>query len=202
MHTTRVLAALITAGVLGTTAAHAQSQTPRPQGAAGSDIVTINAYGGGFSPAADLTADERFGRSGTVGGAVTLWVHPVVGVRGNLLYARTDVPAAAPDPLAGENPNVWAYSGDLVLRLPRTAANGRDTWFPYIVGGLGAKTYSFDTLSTETDFSGNFGAGIEYRFAQWGLQGEVRDIVSRFDRFGVDRTQHDVVWTAGITLSF
>ncbi len=200
LHARRILTVLLALGALGATAV--QAQTLRLPGAAGNDVLTLNVYGGGFSPAADLTADDRFQSSGTVGGALTLWVHPNVGLRGNVLYARTDLPSAAPEPLPGENPNVWAYSGDLVLRLPLAAGNGRDTWFPYILGGLGGKMYDFDTLSTETDFASNFGAGIEYRFAQWGLQAEVRDIVSRFNRLGVDRTQHDVVWTAGITLSF
>lgn len=201
LKTRGILAAFVTAGTLAAAALHAQ--TPAPLGGAGNDIVTINAYGGGFSPATDLTtSNSRFRNSGTVGGTVTLWAHPNVGIRGNLLYARTDAGSGAPDALAGERPNVWAYSGDLVLRMPFAARNGRDTWFPYVVGGLGGKTYEFDTLDTETDFAGSFGAGLEYRFGPWGVHAEVRDIVTSFDRFGAEKTLHDVVWTAGIGWSF
>ncbi|HSL70274.1 MAG TPA: hypothetical protein VK864_08515, partial [Longimicrobiales bacterium] len=83
-------------------------------------------------------------------------------------------------------------------RLPLSAGQ----WFPYVVAGAGGKTYDFDLNDRETDFAGNFGGGIEYRFARWGIQAEVRDVVSKFERFGVNETQHDIAWTAGLTLSF
>jgi hypothetical protein len=196
----RLIAGVAVAAALGASAA--QAQTLGPNGAAGNDLITLNAYGGGFSPTSSLTPGADFRNSGTVGGAVTLWLHRNVGVRGNVLFARTDVSPGAPEPLANEAPNIWAYSGDLVLRLPLSAGNRRDTLFPYVVGGLGAKTYDFDRNGTETDFAGSFGGGLEYRFARWGIQAEVRDVVSKFDRFGADRVQHDFVWTGGITLSF
>jgi hypothetical protein len=198
LRTLRFLNVLIAVAAVAGTELHAQVLGPR-QGVG--EIVTVNAYGGGFSPTADLTTDGSFGNSGTVGGAVTLWLHGNVGIRGNVLFARTGVDGVAPEEVIGENPNVWAYSGDVLLRLPLAAANGRDVWFPYVVGGLGGKTYAFDA-GRETDFAGNFGGGLEYRFDRWGIQAEVRDIVTKFDRFGVDRVQHDLVWTAGITLSF
>lgn len=195
----RALTLLLTTGALSATAAAAQADGPR--GAAGNDIVTINLYGGGYAPTASLAPESEFDDSGTVGGAATVWVHRNVGLRANALFAKTDAPSGVPDPLGGESPNVWAYSGDLVLRLP-LSVGGRATWFPYVVGGLGGKTYDFEDADTETDFAGNFGGGIEYRFNQVGLQAEVRDVVSSFERFGIDEVQHDVVWTAGITLSF
>lgn len=201
MHAMRALTLLFALGALGATAA--QAQTTGPKGAAGSDIFTINVYGGGYAPTASLTPGSEFDDSGTVGAAGTLWVHRNVGVRANVLWARTDAPAGAPAPLGGERPDVWAYSGDVVLRLPLEVGNGQ-TWFPYVVGGLGAKTYDFERedMDTETDFAGNFGGGLEYRINRVGLQAEVRDIVSSFERFDIDETQHDVVWTAGLTVSF
>jgi len=76
-------------------------------------------------------------------------------------------------------------------------------WYPYVVGGLGGKTYDFDRLDAKTDFAGNFGGGIEFRFNRnWGIQAEARDFVSSFDRLGIDSTQHDIVYTGGISLSF
>lgn len=199
----RALALLLTMGALGAADVQAQAQTEGLPGAAGSDIFTINVYGGGFAPTAGLATESGFDDSGTVGAAATVWLHRYVGVRANGLYARTDAPAGVPAPLDGERPDVWAYSGDVVLRLPLTVGNGH-TWFPYVVGGAGGKTYDFEEegMESETDFAGNFGGGIEYRIKQVGLQAEVRDIVSSFERFEIDETQHDVVWTAGITLSF
>lgn len=76
---------------------------------------------------------------------------------------------------------------------------------PYLLGGLGAKTYDFDVAETETDFQRNIGAGLEYRLPhqrQWGLVLEVRDFISTFEVGPVDNTQHDIVWTGGIRLNF
>jgi len=193
-------AAAALAAAMAATSAEAQVFGP-PQGA-GNDVLTLNLYGGGYSPASSLAPGADFRNSGTVGVAATLWVHSFVGVRANGLFARTDASQGVPEGLEDERPNIWTYSGDVVLRYPLSTGNGRDTWFPYLVGGLGGKTYSFDGAGRETDFAGNVGAGIEYRFGRWGIQAEVRDIISTFDRFGVDKTQHDVVWTGGITLSF
>lgn len=200
----RTLAALSLAlvGMLVTGATEAQAQAFGQERGVGNDIVTLNLYGGGFSPSSSLTPGSDFRNSGTAGGAATLWLHRNVGVRANLLYARTSASPGVPEALAGERPDIWAYGGDLVLRMPLPAGNGRDSWAPYLVGGLGGKTYDFDELGTETDFAGQFGAGIEYRLGRWGIQAEVRDLVSNFDRFGVDKTQHDIVWTGGLTFSF
>lgn len=200
LRTRRILTVLLALAALGSTAV--QAQAPAPRGAPGNDILTLNAYGGGFSPTADLTTGGGFRRSGTVGGAVALWLHRNVGVRGNLLFARTEAGIGAPEAIEGERPNVWAYSGDLVLRLPLAAAGRTSSWVPYLVGGLGGKSYDFESLSTESDFAGNYGGGLEYRLAGWGVQAEVRDIVTNFERFGASKTQHDLVWTAGITRSF
>jgi hypothetical protein len=196
----RLFTTLAMVGALGAPAAEAQTFGPR-QGA-GNEILTLNLYGGGYSPTSSLTAGSDFRRSGTIGATATLWMHQYAGVRANGLFARTDASQGVPEALAGEQPSVWAYSGDLVLRLPVSTGNGRDTWFPYLVGGLGGKTYDFDNSSTQTDFAGNFGAGLEYRLGRWGIQAEVRDIVSTFERFGIDKAQHDIVWTGGITVSF
>jgi hypothetical protein len=196
----RILALVLALGAL--VPATSEAQMAGPRGAAGNDILTLNLYGGGYSPTSSLTNGSDFGRSATVGGSATAWIHPLIGLRGSAMYARSEVTGGAPAPLEGEKADIWAYSGDLVLRLPLAAAGRTDSWAPYVVGGLGGKSYDFETLSTESDFAGNFGGGLEYRFARWGLQAEVRDVVSRFDRFGLERTQHDIVWTAGITMSF
>jgi hypothetical protein len=196
----KLFTAFAIAGALG--AGAAQAQVPYIDGGAGNDLVTLNVFGGGYSPSSSLQPGSEFGSSGSVGAAATLWIHRNFGLRANVLYARTDASAGAPDPLTGEKPDIWTYSGDLLARLPIAIGNGRDFVIPYLVGGLGGKTYNFDELDTATDFAGNLGAGLEYRFARWGVQAEVRDVISSFDRFGVEKTQHDIVWTGGITLSF
>lgn len=167
----------------------------------GQDLITLNLIGGVFSPASDL-GGSQFDAAGTLGGSVGVWLHRYVGVRASIVWAQTDVSGPESADLMGVDPNVWAYSGDLVLRLPIVAGSG---WLvPYIVGGLGAKTYDFKGVDSETEFVGSFGGGVEYRFpsSRWGINLEARDFVSSFESFGIDETQHDVVWTGGITLSF
>lgn len=170
----------------------------------GTDVLSFNLYGGGFFSTSTLAAGTEFDDTGTVGGTVTYWVHHNVGVRGNVLWASPAVVTADENPLVGEDPNVWHYSGDLVLRLP-LPATGRMSLSPYLLGGLGGKTYDFETLSTASDFAGNFGVGVEVRFGETGRLGlntEVRDFISNFDRHGFDSTLNDVFWTGGITFNF
>ncbi|MBI4409535.1 MAG: outer membrane beta-barrel protein [Gemmatimonadetes bacterium] len=189
-------------GMLVLSAGAVRAQVLGGVGVPGGEVVSLTVYGGGFSPAEDLSSTSDFSSSGTVGGAVTLWAHRYVGIRGSVLYAQTDIDGSTPAALVGEEPNVWAYSGDVLLRLPISTTPGTGWFFPYLVGGLGAKTYDFDAADAETDFAGNFGVGFEYRFGRWGFQVEGRDFVSKFDHFGVDQTQHDLVYTGGISLSF
>jgi hypothetical protein len=173
-------------------------------GQAGVDFLSVGLYGGGFFPASNLGAGTEFDNTGTVGGTVTLWAHRNVGVRANVLWSSLNVVGPGENPLAGEDPDVWHYSGDVLLRLPFTTA-GELSWFPYLVGGLGAKTYDFETRSTDTDFAGNYGAGVELRFGpegRWGVNTEVRNLMSNFDRAGFDTTLNDVIWTGGFTLNF
>lgn len=171
---------------------------------AGMDVFSVSVNGGGFFPVSSLGAGNEFDDAGSVGGTLTYWVHRNAGVRANVLWASTDFLGAQDSPLQGEDPDVYHYSGDLLLRLPLPGTE-QVSWFPYIVGGLGGKTYDFQTRTTDTDFTGNFGAGVELRFGEmgrWGINTEVRDFVSNFDRFGFDRTQNDVVWTGGISVNF
>ncbi|HSL71482.1 MAG TPA: hypothetical protein VK864_14640, partial [Longimicrobiales bacterium] len=100
----RILNVLFALSALGASAA--QAQIAGPQRGAGNDIVTINLYGGGYQPTSDLTSGSDFGSSGTVGGSATMWLHRYVGVRANVLYARTDASPNVPDPLEGETPNI------------------------------------------------------------------------------------------------
>ena len=34
------------------------------------------------------------------------------------------------------------------------------------------------------------------------IRAEGRDVVYKFDRYGFDKTQHDIAWQGGVTLSF
>src|SRR5439155_137452 len=82
-------------------------------------------------------------------------------------------------------------------------AAGSGTLNPYVLGGVGAiSVHQLGADSTWSKFAGNFGAGLEYRFGRVGIRAEGRDFVYTFDRYGFDKTQHDVAWQGGLTLSF
>ena len=103
-------------------------------------------------------------------------------------------------PLRGKF-NKFAYDGDIVLRYPVTT--GTSTFVPYVVGGAGAiSVHQLGSDSTWTKFAGNFGAGLEYRLGRVGVRAEGRDYVYKFDRYGFDKTQHDIAWQGGVTVSF
>src|SRR2546423_785563 len=80
---------------------------------------------------------------------------------------------------------------------------GAASLYPYVVGGVGAiSVHQLGASDTWSKFAGNFGAGLEYRFGRVGLRAEGRDFVYKFDRYGFDKTQHDIAWQGGVTLSF
>lgn len=163
--------------------------------------VTFGGGFGGLSGAAALnqagSAEWRLGWAATLDG--TYWLHRNVGVRASAGWAQDSLRGA---PLAGRGKfNKFTYDADLVLRYPRTTGSG--TLTPYVLGGVGAiSLHQLDSDDTWTKFAGNFGGGIEYSFGRWGIRAEARDYVYRFDRFGFDRTQHDIAWQGGITVSF
>lgn len=201
----KMLSALVVAAFLAVPTAELTGQVMQRESQPGMDVFSINVNGGGFFPLSTLGGDNEFDDAGSVGGALTYWFHNNAGVRANFLWASTDFVGLEDSPLQGEDPDVYHYSGDVLLRLPLPGPEVVDSWFPYIVGGIGGKTYDFQTLTTDTDVTGNFGVGVEFRFGEmsrWGINTEVRDFVSNFDRQGIDRTQNDLVWTGGLTLNF
>src|SRR2546425_5996695 len=48
------------------------------------------------------------------------------------------------------------------------------------------------TLSLHDALPIYFGGGIEYRFGRLGVRAEGRDYVYKFDRYGFDKTQHEI----------
>ena len=176
-------------------ALHAQNSNPL------ADRFTVSAAFGGLSGAANLssagTADWRLGWAGSLD--ASYWILPRVGLRIGGTWAQDSLRSGA---ITGRGKfNKFAYDGDIVLRYPVTT--GASTFVPYVVGGAGAiSVHQLGSDSTWTKFAGNFGAGVEYRFGRVGVRAEGRDYVYKFDRYGFDRTQHDIAWQGGVTVSF
>jgi opacity protein-like surface antigen len=195
---TRSLAVLTVAlaATLAPTAARAQVGVPPT-----ADRFTVAGAFGGHSGAADLnpagTADWRRGWSASIDG--TYWVHRNLGIRATGTWAQDSLRGATLD--GRGRFNKFFYDADLVLRYPLQAGAGH--LVPYVLGGAGgASVHQLGSDSTWTKFAGNFGAGLEYRVGRLGFRAEGRDHVYRFDRYGFDKTQHDIAWQGGVTLSF
>jgi len=192
-----VTAALVAA--LAPTALRAQNSATSPApGPARSNRVTLGGAFGGLSGAANLnpagTVDWRLGWIASIDG--TVWLRRHVGIRASGSWAQDSIRGAA---LTGRGKfNKFNYNADLVLRHPISA-----TLTPYLLGGAGAiSVHQLGADSTWSKFAGNFGAGLEYSFGRVGVRAEGRDFVYKFDRFGFDKTQHDIAWQGGLTLDF
>ncbi|HYX83101.1 MAG TPA: hypothetical protein VE714_11955 [Gemmatimonadales bacterium] len=165
------------------------------------DRFSLAAAFGGLSGAANLdptgTADFRLGWAGSLD--ASYWVLPRVGLRVSGTWAQDSLRGAA---IGGRGKfNKFAYDAGVVLRYPLAAGAG--TFTPYVLGGAGAiSVHQLGADSTWTKFAGNFGGGIEYRFSRFGVRAEGRDYVYKFDRYGYDKTQHDIAWQGGVTVSF
>ena len=173
----------------------------RGVGRSSSGRVTVGGSFGGLSGAANLndagTADWRLGWAASVD--ATGWLNNYLGVRATGGWAQDSLRGAA---LTGRGKfNKFTYDADVVLRYPLQA--GSATVAPYVLGGAGAiSVHQIESDSTWSKFAGNFGAGLEYSFGRVGIRAEGRDFVYKFDRFGFDKTQHDIAWQGGVTLSF
>lgn len=162
---------------------------------------TVGGAFGGLSGAANLnpagTADWRLGWVGSLDG--TVWLQKYLGLRASGGFAQDSIRGAT---LTGRGKfNKFTYDADVVLRYPLDA--GAATVTPYVLGGAGAiSLHQLGASDTWSKFAGNFGAGLEYRFGLVGIRAEGRDYVYKFDRYGFNKTQHDIAWQGGLTLSF
>ena len=159
--------------------------------------------GGGGSPLTNLNdaGSADFKTGWTAGGGAGVQINPYLAVRGVFDYLRNkgeDNSIA----FAGERFNRYFYGGDIQLRYP--TASG---FAPYLLAGAGAVTIdnkddrAFDQF---TKFAGKVGAGFEYVLPTngFGLFAQAASYIYQFDRNGVDKTQSDLLWTAGLSYRF
>jgi opacity protein-like surface antigen len=165
--------------------------------------VIVFANGGGNSPLTNLnetgTADLKTGW--TVGGGAGVQVNQYLAVRGVFDFAR-DKGSAGSTAFAGQRFNHYFYGGDVQLRYPTTSG-----FAPYLLAGAGAVTIDNKddpTSNKTTKFAGKGGVGVEYVFPNngFGLFAQGASYVYKFDRNGFNKTQFDVLWTAGLSYRF
>jgi opacity protein-like surface antigen len=157
---------------------------------------TLGASLGGVSPTQNfgLGTDWRAGWSAAAN--LSYRITNGFSIRGDATMAQNDLNGAA---IPGEGRlNKFSYMGNAVLN---GAGMYRDRLTPYALAGLGAvRVHAIGSDSSFTRFAGDVGLGVGYRLGRLGLRAEGRDVMYKFDRFGYNRTQNDVVWQGGVTL--
>ena len=161
--------------------------------------IVLFANAGGNSSLTDLndagTASLQTGW--TAGGGVGLQVNQYLAVRGTFDFAHAE--GHATSALSGQALRRYFYGGDVQLRYPTASGIA-----PYVILGAGAVTIdnpdnvAFDRF---TKFAGKGGLGLEYALprSNVGLFAQASSYVYDFDRNGFDKTQVDLLWTAGVS---
>ena len=193
MFTGSGISAALLLSLLVPAAASAQTAADRPS-------VVLFANGGGNSTVTDLndagTASLKTGW--TAGGGIGWQINPFLAVRGTFDFARAEGDGAA-NAFNGQKFNQYFYGGDVQLRYP--TASG---FAPYLLLGAGAVTIdNVDnaTFDSFTKLAGKGGLGVEYvpPGSNLGFFAQAASHIYHFDRNGFDKTQADVLWTAGLS---
>jgi opacity protein-like surface antigen len=151
-----------------------------------------------FGGTTTLTGVE-FDNALAFGGKAGIRIADRFGIGASLLYAPlTYSTSTATDQDGG----LYAYGADFSYH----AADLSERVAPFIVAGVGAKSYDFEGADLKTDFMWNAGAGLDVALTRnVGIRLEARDYMSLFDPMidGLDEElQHDIVLTAGISFTF
>jgi len=164
-------------------------------------IVFASSGGGSALTNLNDAGTAEFKTGWTVGGGAGIQINRYLAVRGVFDYLRNEGEASS-IAFAGQRFNNYFYGGDLQLRYP--TASG---FAPYLLAGAGAVTIdNKDDAAFErfTKFAGKGGLGLEYAFPNTGagifLQGT--SYIYKFDRDGFNKTQYDILWTAGLSYRF
>lgn len=185
--------ALVGLGIAGSAVAQMETQSGGARWAVGGLL-------GGASGTANLGSSVDWRTGWSAGVDLTRWLGRNLGVRGDATFARNDLRGSMAAIPAGSKFNKFSYLGEVVLRR----SEGSETKLePFVLGGLGAvSVHRTSSDSTFTRFAGDVGAGLGYRLGRIGLRAEGRDLMYKFDRYGVNKQQNDIVWAGGVTLNF
>ncbi len=178
--------------------------TPVAASAADEDSgVFVYAQGGGYSPVQDLNdpGTAQFKTGFVAGGGLGYRFNRYVALRGNFNFARTEADART-FVIDGTKFNRFLYDADVQLRYPSDGGLA-----PYLFAGGGAVTVKQDIDNAPDSFTkgaGKFGVGLSYDFPKSGASvfAEGTGWVYKWDRFGFDKTQVDIAWTAGVAYRF
>jgi hypothetical protein len=139
---------------------------------------------------------QELDHSVVFGGRAALRFADWFGVGATVLYSPTTATGSSG---AATDVGIWSYGLDASYHL----ATPSPLVQPFLIGGLGAKTYDFDGMDALTHFMWNVGAGVDVALhPRAALRLEARDYMSLFDPevTGVDdEIQHNLALSAGLS---
>lgn len=184
-------------------------------GLPGDDVASLTLHLGAVAPTTTFPDGGSYGTG--IGGGISgiYWFHDWVGLRGSFLLGKTPgqpSPTSDFEKQAGnENPTVWYYSGDFLIRYPHLSSAGSFAWFPYVGIGMGGKQYRWENQWTgfyrDYTYTTNYALGVDLRPADspwYGFALEARLFRStyKWHTFLWDEPQmNDYVITAGFKLN-
>lgn len=134
-----------------------------------------------------------------VGGRVGVRVGERFGIGASLLYSPLTYSTST---AAEQDGDLYTYGADVSYH----ATGLSERVAPFVIAGVGAKSYGFDGADTETDLMWNAGLGVDVGLSpNLALRLEARDYMSMFDPAvdGLDEElQHDIGLSAGLSFSF
>jgi opacity protein-like surface antigen len=132
------------------------------------------------------------------GGRAGLRIADRFGVGASLLYAPLTYSTST---TSDQDGGLYAYGVDFSYH----AVDLSERLAPFVVAGVGAKSYDFEDADLKTDFMWSAGAGLDVALTRTvGLRLEARDYMSLFDPMidGLDeKLQHDIVLSAGLSFN-
>ena len=186
MTTRFVLIALIIAAV--PVAAQQSQQPPPPRWMLGANF-------GGASSGSDLQSTTDWKTGWSAGANIAYRIEPKFAVRADGNYAQNDLSAS------GTTPTTTTFDKTSLMGNAVWDFKGREAKVsPYVLGGLGAVKVKDKSLSESfSQFGGDVGLGADYNLGRLGLRAEGRDVIYKFDHFGYNKTQNDIIWQGGLT---
>jgi opacity protein-like surface antigen len=151
-----------------------------------------------FGGTTTLTGVE-FDNALVFGGRAGLRIADRFGIGASVLYSPLTYSTST---ATGQDGGLYAYGADFSYH----AIDLSERIAPFIVAGVGAKSYDFEGADLKTDFMWNAGAGLDVALTRnVGIRFEARDYMSLFDPMidGLDEElQHDIVLSAGLSFIF
>jgi hypothetical protein len=139
---------------------------------------------------------QELDHSVVFGGRAAVRFADRLGVGATVLYSPTTATGSSG---ADTDVGLWSYGLDVSYHV----ATPSPLVQPFLIGGVGAKTYDFDGMDAVNHFMWNVGAGVDVALhPRASLRLEARDYMSLFDPeiAGLDdEIQHDLALSAGLS---